>query len=360
MGDVVRTLPAVAELRARCPDAQIHWLLEPRVREVVEGRPYVDGVVEFPRNRIEAALRAGAILAATRIFRDFRRELRNGNWDVVLDFHAIARSALLSRASRAPMRVTFDAPYAREGAHCAATHRARLAPTRLSRFDRNQALVDFVVGKPTAASPVSARIDVAPERIAAMLGTAPGSAPILLHPGVSASARYKRWSIARFAELAGHLAEDGERVLVAFGPGELADARAVVEASAGAAALAPATEDFSALTALLAGARAFVGADSGPLHVASLVGTPVVQLLGPTHPVENAPWSRTASRTVRGGDFLPCSPCRRGCAAAACMREITSAAVYERIRELIAPPASGANTRLPSAPRGPTRSLPLA
>jgi heptosyltransferase-1 len=355
MGDVVRTLPAVAELRSRRPEAQIHWLLESRVRGVVEGRPYVDGIVEFPRDRIEAALRAGAIPVAIRIFRDFRHELRDGNWDVVLDFHSIARSAVLARASGAPMRVTFDAPYAREGAQRVATHRARLAPARLSRFDRNQALVDFaapVGGEPIVTRPVSAPLDVAPQRIAALLGARSVSAPILLHPGASASAAYKRWPIAGFAELAARLAADGERVLVAYGAGERADAQAVVDASGGAAALAPHTKDFETLAALLAGGRAFVGADSGPLHVASLVGTPVVQLLGPTHPVENAPWSRSPSRTVRGGDALPCSPCRRGCAAAACMREIAGAAVYDALRELVAAPGPSANTHPQSTPRG--------
>ena len=53
--------------------------------------------------------------------------------------------------------------------------------------------------------------------------------------------------------------------------------------------------------ALLAAARLYVGGDTGPMHVASLVGTPVLQILGPTHPVENAPWVETPSRTIQTG-----------------------------------------------------------
>ena len=60
---------------------------------------------------------------------------------------------------------------------------------------------------------------------------------------------------------------------------------------------------------LFAASRLYIGSDSGPMHVASLVGTPVVQLLGPTDPVENAPWSETPSRQVRIP--VPCSPCRQ-------------------------------------------------
>ena len=66
-----------------------------------------------------------------------------------------------------------------------------------------------------------------------------------------------------------------------------------------AARLAPATPELGDLAALLAACRLYVGGDSGPMHAASLVGTPVVQLLGPTDPIENAPWPETPCRTVR-------------------------------------------------------------
>lgn len=353
MGDVVRTLPAVAELRARRPEAKIHWLIERRVRDVVERLPYVDAIIEFPREAIEAAVRAGKLVSAARQFRDFCKQLRDAHYDAVLDFHSIARSALLSRATCAPLRVTYAPPHAREGAHYAATHRARLVPNRISRFERNQALVDFVAPPTVGAKPTTSLLDV--DLSLVLLAGAP--APIVLHPGASAVAGYKRWSVDGFAELATRLAADGEQVFVAHGPGEAADAASIVDRSCGAAALAPATESFDALVALLASARALVAADSGPLHVASLVGTPVVQLLGPTHPVENSPWTQTASISVRGGASLGCSPCRRGCSAAACMREIGSAEVYAALRELVAAPQREASVRPPSAPRGYDRHL---
>ena len=70
------------------------------------------------------------------------------------------------------------------------------------------------------------------------------------------------------------------------------------------------------------------------MHVASLVGTPVVQLLGPTDPIENAPWSAVPSRTVRVQ--IGCNPCRRGCAAVTCMRVISPDAVTDAAGELLA------------------------
>ena len=116
-------------------------------------------------------------------------------------------------------------------------------------------------------------------------------------------------------------------------PGERALAEAVVAAADGAAALAPVTGSLRELASLLAECRLFIGSDSGPLHVASLVGTPVVQLLGPTDPVENAPFVATPSRSVH--EPVACSPCRRGCTAATCMALLTSEAICEAARGML-------------------------
>ena len=88
--------------------------------------------------------------------------------------------------------------------------------------------------------------------------------------------------------------------------------------------------------------RHLIGSDSGPLHVASLVGTPVVQILGPTDPVQNAPYPETPSRTVHVP--LGCSPCRRGCRAVTCMRIVPPAAILAAAAELLAPNTEAARS----------------
>jgi ADP-heptose:LPS heptosyltransferase len=126
------------------------------------------------------------------------------------------------------------------------------------------------------------------------------------------------------------------RSIVSAGPAQ-ADrtlASAVVAAAQGAATLAPRTPTLADLAHLFAASRLFIGSDSGPMHVASLVGTPVVQLIGPTDPVVNAPYAETPSRQLRAA--LPCSPCRSGCSAATCMRSIAPEAVLAAARELLA------------------------
>jgi len=323
LGDVLRTLPAVAALRSLHPEARLVWLVEPAAAGAVALSPAVDDVLVLPRPALEAALRRGRLDRLGRILGPFLRSLRAGRFDLVVDFHGLLKSGLLARASGAPVRVGYAPPFAREGSALFSTHRASLGAERRSRFERNAGLVTFLGGSVDEAA--RAFLDVpsaARDRMARALEGGP--AGVVLHPGTSAGTPYKRWDPARFGRLAKQLAERaGSPCLVTAGSdaGEAALARTVVARSDGAARLAPPTTGIADLAALVASAPLFVGADSGPLHLAALVGTPVVQILGPTDPVENAPWPGTPHRVVRVP--VPCSPCRRGCAAASCMAAVT-------------------------------------
>ena len=334
VGDVVRTLPAASALRAAHPGAHLAWLVEPAAQSVLAAQPWIDEVLVFPRERLRRALRRLRWVEAARVLARFVAELRRRRFELVVDFHSIGKSALLARASGAPRRAAYTRPHGKECAWLLANARARLRERHLSRYARNLALVRFLGLR---AAPWGAPLRVAAEarrRIAEALG--PGAPPALIHPGTSDATPHKRWSATGYAAVARELAAQGVPTVVAWGPAraERAFAESIVAAAAGAARLAPPTATLGDLAALCERARVFIGSDSGPLHVASLVGTPVVQILGPTDPVENAPYAGTPSRTLRVP--VACSPCRRGCAAATCMRRVEPAAVAAAAGELLA------------------------
>ncbi len=331
----MRTLPAVSALRAGFPEARISWLVEPASESVVRGQPWIDQILVFPRSELVRALVGLRWLRGWRILRDFTAALRGAGFDLVVDFHSILKSGALSRLSGAAQRVTYAPPFGREWGWRFANRLAELEPRRASRFERNRALVDFLgVTAPPDAAPLRITAEVR-ERMARELGEI--AAPVVIHPGTSDATPHKRWTVAGYAEVARGLAGDaGTPVLVTSGPArdDRRFARDIVAAAAGAAAHAPETPSLADLAALFERARLYVGSDSGPMHVASLMGTPVVQLLGPTHPVENAPWRETPSASVRVP--VACSPCRRGCAAATCMRVIRPESVLSAARGLLA------------------------
>jgi heptosyltransferase-1 len=339
MGDVVRTLASVRAIRSAYPNARISWLVERAAACVLEGCSDLDEVLLFPREELSANLRAGRVRSLWVELRGFTSALRNRKFDLVLDFHSILKSGVISYLSGAPSRVTYAPPYGREWGWLLANHRVRLDPPRASRFERNAGLVRYLgIDFPAKAS----------EGLDSLIAIETGARDrmersfsgerfrILIHPGSSSHTAYKRYKPESYADLARGLeARIGSRTLVCRGTtsGEEALAERIVEASGGAAKLAPETPALSDLVAVIDRAQLFIGSDSGPLHIAAMLGTPVVQLVGPTDPVENQPWDRTPGRQVRVP--VACSPCRRGCAAATCMQVIPHEMILEAALELL-------------------------
>lgn len=325
LGDVVRTRFAFAGLRALYPDARIDWLVEDRAAPGLAGIRGLDEIVEVPRRELRWLRPA----RSARALQALVAELRARRYDLSVDFHGILKSALLARAARIPVRVGFAPPLAREGSARLLTHRARPRASHMSRFERNAALVRYLGGDvPDAAPP----LDLPPlDASIAALGEY-----AVVHPGTSASTLYKRWDPDRYAEVCRVLwKRAGLRALVTWGPvpGERAAAEAVVEAAEGAAQLAPQTTSAAQLLALLRAARLFVGSDSGPMHLASLAGLPIVAVFGPTDPVENAPFPGLPQRILRRD--VGCNPCREGCPARTCMNVIQAHEVAAAALELL-------------------------
>ena len=154
LGDVVRTLPAVSAVRAAYPGAHIAWLVDPAPAGILVGQPALDEIIEFPRGALESALAAHSPRRLLRAARPVVRALRRRRFDLVLDFHSILRSGVLSRLSGARTRFAYGRPFGRELAWLFANRRVHLAAERLSRFERNAALVRFLgvpfsPGRPT-------------------------------------------------------------------------------------------------------------------------------------------------------------------------------------------------------------------
>ena len=185
--------------------------------------------------------------------------------------------------------------------------------------------------------------------VSAHSGRVISSAPLLrlvvLH--VSAGNPFRRWPESSFATLAARLvtAADDRVVLVTAGPSDRDAAGRVLEAArvaSGARAnriVAADALSLGALRALLDRAALFIGGDSGPLHIASTSGAPIVGIYGPTRPERSAPWRPAAIPTasVEPGPLL-CRPCdQRVCIPGdfRCLSEITSSAVAEAAERLL-------------------------
>ncbi len=333
----MRTLPAVADLRAAYPEARISWLVERGAAGLLRGQPELDDVIVFPRESLSDALTSGRFVALARECAAFRKLLVDRRFDWVLDFHSIFKSGVLSKRTGAPHRVAFAPPFGREFGWIFANHRARMEGSRVSRHERNAALIRYL-GLEHDLGRFRIHVDPSLRRqLAESLECA--STLVLLHPGSSATAAYKRYGPKRLGAIARQISEEvGGVVRVICGPDpeEARLAREVVEVSEGHAHLAPETADLAALVALLERADLYIGGDSGPLHLAAALRTPVVQIFGPTDPIENRTLPGSLAAAVRVP--VACSPCRRGCPDATCMKVIPCERVIEAACRLLASP----------------------
>jgi lipopolysaccharide heptosyltransferase I len=277
LGDIVHAIPAAAALRAAFPAARIDWLVDGKHREILELVTCIDDIIALERPTI------GGWLAVT-------RELRARGYDAALDFQGLMKSAVLARASGAGRILGFSIWHLREkGARPFYSESLDPARDRAQRhvIYKNLSLIEALgVRDPGIEFPLRQVDSPARDAIVAAANGAPFA---LLNPG--AAWPNKRWYTNRFGELAAFLREvRGVVPFVLWGPGEESLAKLVVETSNGAAVMAPPTR-LADLVEISRAASLVVSGDTGPLHIATAVGTPVVGIFGPTDPMRNGPWS---------------------------------------------------------------------
>ena len=328
IGDVVRTLPALSCLRRAYPKAHIAWVVEESSRDILLEQPDLDETILFPRGRLSRVLLHPEELGAARAaLGAFGRTLKDARFDLVIDFQGTLKSGLMTRLTGAPRRVGLGRGSAREMAHIFYNETVDLPSGAISRVDRALALVAHL-GVPTdgASSAIPERADDA-AYVETFLAGLTGATregrpahPAVIFPGTSRTQAYKRYPPSHFARAADLLAErTGSPIVVAWGPGEEEMASDVVASMRTPATIAP-PMTLGQLTALIRRSRVFLAGDTGPMHIAWTVGTPVVAIYGPTDPVVNRPGGRHSAVAYQK---VFCSPCRnRGCIARTCLENL--------------------------------------
>jgi lipopolysaccharide heptosyltransferase II len=338
IGDLLMTLDAVRAVRSRAPRARIDLVVgswnEPLARLV----PEVDRIETLDASWLARGASpdgGGRMLTAALAWRKRR-------FDLAINFEGDIRSNVLVGLSGAARRIGFGMA----GGGPLLTECVPYDPHAHVAVNA-QRLVDRAFGPAQDASPPPpARLSVpegARARAADLLGRLRTHGPLV---GIHASGgrEVKQWEPARFAELASRLAASHAARIVLTGS---AGDRAVVDRlkaalPSGIDAIDLAGDlDLVTLAAVLERMAVFVTGDTGPMHLAAAVGTPVVAVFGPSDP---ARWGPLASAARIVSIELPCSPCNRIRRPPArclghvpdCLAGISADHVYETIVSAIA------------------------
>ena len=318
LGDVVHALPILNLLRLRWPKAHIAWLENPAFAGILEGHPQIDEVIRFERHRFgHGWWHPGAALDLIQ----FLWALRQKQFDLVIDLQGLFRSGWLTWTTGSPTRVGFAD--ARELGWIFYNHRVRVEGRDQHALER---YLNIAEALGCGRAPVVFQFPAA-EALAEPIG----EPYAVLLPGTNWET--KKWPIESFAQLVQPLREQfGLRTVVA-------GAKDAVEL---AARMRPITEgedwidltgktSLKQLIALLAGAAVVVANDSGPMHIASALGRPLVTMFGPTNPVMTGPYKRMD--TVVRLNIL-CSPCySRKCSHQSCLKWLNASSVLDAIAE---------------------------
>ena len=293
LGDIVHAMPTLAALRRAHPSAKMTWFVKRQWAGLVERIGGVDRV--WP---VDPGLHGWLSQVPA---------LRAQKFDVAVDLQGLFRSAVMAWLSGAPRRVGFA--NAREGGPRWYNQRVAVPSSDMHAVDRYLLVAKVMGAKPDEQAEFDFRIPQVDgdevERLLHRAGLPPGASWVAMN--VSARWLTKRWPAASFALLCDRLVEKGMGPVVFLGgPDERSDVAVIRGLMKANSIDLSGALPVGLLPALLSRAATLVTNDSGPMHIAAAVGTPVVAMFGPTSPVRTGPYG--PGHTVLTHP-VSCSPC---------------------------------------------------
>jgi heptosyltransferase I len=320
IGDAVHVLPVANALKRAWPDCRITWVVQPGARALAEGHPAIDDFVVFGRTRG---------IGAWRGFRDVRDELRTRSFDLLLGLQVYFKAGLITAMARARVKLGFDLRRARDAQWLFTNERISARPPQHVQDQ----YFEFLTHLGIDPEPVTWGLSVTDAERASQAAFFDGLAKPACAVVVGTSRREKNWEPERYARLLEQIeAKHGLRPILVGGaaPEERRIADAIL-AETRAHAVDALANDLRKLVWILDGSALVVTPDTGPLHIARALGTPVVSLFGHTNPKRSGPYRAFEDLVVdgfaehEGEDYPVVGPLRGG------MRRVTVDAVLAKV-----------------------------
>lgn len=274
MGDVIHNLPAVTDLARAYPHAKIDWVVDDGFQEIPRLHPAVSRVIPIALRRWKKspiqALKNGGI-------GEFSALLRADEYDLILDSQGLIKSALVANYAKGTV-AGYDRKSAREAAASLFYTQRHAVSIAQHAIDRNRQLSAQACHY-TLEGPVDYGVP-APACELAWLPTTPFA--VLL---TATSRTDKEWDEANWLEIGLRLAAQGQISILPWGS-ETERLRSERLAALIPKAICPPRMSLTQAAAMLAAARIVVGVDTGLVHLAAAVATPVVAIFCASDPVK--------------------------------------------------------------------------
>ncbi len=339
LGDVVQTLPVLSVLRERFPDAQISWIIRDSFANLLEDHPNIDHIIPFSRR------------GSARYWWNFLKDLKQRQFDLVFDLQGLLRTGIMTAATRAAWRIGIEA--AREGSHFAYNltipDTGKLVPAHLKYWHVADALGYGETQKQTTIQLSNEDTIWAKSK----LGGHEQATPIL---AIHAGAQWitKRWPPESFAAVSAKAIRQFRCDVVLVGT---ADERPLTNhiqqllhkfVPTGRVINLAGETTLKQLAAVLIESDFLLTNDSGPMHLAAGLGTPVTGIFTCTNSIRSGPPGNqhelVSTNVECAGSYNKRCP-KRGPHNLCCMEELEVGRVWQALSRLISRHTSQESSR---------------
>ena len=325
IGDVVLSTPTITASRKAFPNAYIAVMVSPKTKEIVAGNPYINEVIACDKKGIFQTLY-------------FAKWLKNKKFDLALILHSTNRVNLISFLAGIQKRVG----YARGKMDFLLTNRLPYKK-RLGEKHEAEYSLDILrsIGVDARISPLLMPVKKENEKNAGDLlrenGLRQGERFIVLHPGASSVS--KMWPQENFAKAADILIERfGVRALLVSAPEHVKIGEKVMFSMKNKPVFLCGRTSLGDLGALFKKASLFISNDSGPVHIACAIGTPVISIFARNEKgLSPERWGPLGDKSVALHKDVGCVEClAHNCNKGfLCIRSVTVEEVVEKASELL-------------------------
>ena len=324
IGDIVFSLPVLAALRKKYPHAKISWIVDERCAEILEGNPCLENIFIWDRRK-----------RSLKYYRELKKTLRKERFDLSIDLHGLAKSAMLVNLAEAKYKIASSSTNGMKELSWMVSKEIKCTDPNSHCIERHMLTAKYLGTADEIEYPIAISEDNFNSVKSKLKNEGVDLNKIIgMHPGGGWISR--RWSAYKYSMLAKKLTEEMGANIVLVGGKEggssekglneeiIADAEVKIFDMTGKFTL-------KELCAFFKICRAFVANEAGPMHIATALNTPAVAILGPTNAKRTGPF-RGNTKVIQ--HQVSCQPCRnRNCKDVVCMKDITVAEVFEAVKE---------------------------
>jgi len=332
IGDVVHSLPFLEVLKGKFPSSTVDWVVEEDAVGILQGHPNIDKLIVFPRKSwIKRFVKKNEYSSIGKEVANFLKELKKIKYDIVVDLQGLLKSGILTFIARGKRKIALNG--GREASFIFINERVIIPDPDIHALERYLYIARYL-GATELNWNGRLPIDTADKRyVNYLLKEIDNKTLIAVNP--MAKWETKLWDLDRFAYLVDRIKEElGAEVIFTGSERDIKPIETILSEMNTSALNLAGKSTLKELAYLYQKCAIVISTDTGPMHIAAAMSSPVViALFGPTSPLKTGPYG-AKHRVVRAG--LECSPCfKKKCDDMSCMKKITVDMVFDSVKEVL-------------------------